>query len=270
MNLFPPPSCVPFWAQLTRLQELCGHPLVPLDETVSTNSDALTLGRNGAAAGTLVIARRQTGGRGRLGKRWISHPDGGLFFSVLLRPDLDPADLPKITLAAGVALCRAISRICGLKPTIKWPNDLLINGRKCGGILAEAEFLDNGVLVVLGIGLNVATPATAFPAELREKTTALNRHDPTVTDRQLFLLAAILEEIDGVIATMEEGGFAAILGQWRALDYTLGRQLTWLTTAGETVRGISLGPDADGRLHIKDDQGRIHEVLSGDIRLQSP
>lgn len=249
--------------------ELSGHPLVVLTETVSTNSDALELGRRGAPAGTVVLARSQTGGRGRLGKTWLSPADSGLYFSLLLRPALDPADLPKITLAAGVALCRAAARFCHTAPQMKWPNDLLLDGKKCGGILAESEFgKAPHPLVVLGIGLNVSTPPAVFPEELRNKVTSLCQHSRKPICRTT-LLENILAALDTIMARMEAGDFAALLAEWRSFDAALGRRLTWVTTGRQAVNGVSLGPDEEGRLHIRDDQGRTHEVLSGDIRLQS-
>jgi len=259
----------PFWQEMAKCPELSGHPLVMRVETVSTNNDALELGRRGASAGTVVIARSQTGGRGRLGKTWLSPAGSGLYFSMLMRPTLDPADLPKITLAAGVALCRAVCQFCHPAPMIKWPNDLLLDGKKCGGILTESEFgKDLQPLVVLGIGLNVSTAADAFPQELRGKVTSLSQHSLETICRTT-LLKNILAALDTIMARMEAGDFAGILEEWRSFDATRGKRLTWLTTGRQAVTGISLGPDNEGRLHIRDDQGRIHEVLSGDIRLQS-
>jgi BirA family biotin operon repressor/biotin-[acetyl-CoA-carboxylase] ligase len=259
----------PFWQEMTSNSELSGHPLIMRAETVSTNSDALQLGRRGAPSGTVVIARSQTGGRGRLGKTWLSPADSGLYFSLLMRPALEPADLPKITLAAGVALCRAVRPFCHPAPMMKWPNDLLLEGKKCGGILTESEFgKDPQPLVVLGIGLNVSTPPDVFPQELQGKITSLFQHSRGPICRTT-LLKGILTAIDTIMTRMEAGDFAAILDEWRSFDATKGRCLTWITTGRQAITGISLGPDNYGRLHIRDDQGRIHEVLSGDIRLQS-
>jgi BirA family biotin operon repressor/biotin-[acetyl-CoA-carboxylase] ligase len=259
----------PFWHELAKCPALAGHPLIMRGETVSTNSDALELGRGGAPSGTVVIARSQTGGRGRLGKTWLSPAGGGLYFSLLMRPALEPADLPKITLAAGVALCRAVRPVCRPAPMIKWPNDLLIDGKKCGGILTESEFgKDLPPLVVLGIGVNVSTPPAGFPQELRDKVTSLCQHSREPICRTT-LLKNILAAIDTIIERMETGDFAAILAEWRTSDATRGRRLTWVTTGRQAVTGISLGPDSEGRLHIRDDQGLTHEVLSGDIRLLS-
>ncbi|MBU4260440.1 MAG: biotin--[acetyl-CoA-carboxylase] ligase [Proteobacteria bacterium] len=269
--MIPASACAadPFWQEMASITELSGHPLIMRAETVSTNSDALELGRRGAPSGTVVIARSQTGGRGRLGKTWLSPADSGLYFSMLMRPSLDPADLPKITLAAGVALYRAVRPFCHPAPMMKWPNDLLLNGKKCGGILTESEFnKDPQPLVVLGIGLNVSTPPDAFPQELQGKITSLIQHSQRPICRTT-LLKGILTAIDTIMTRMEAGNFAAILDEWRSFDATKGRRLTWVTTGRQAVTGISLGPDNQGRLHIRDDQGRTHEVLSGDIRLQS-
>lgn len=250
--------------------ELAGHPVIVKAETASTNSDAMELGRNGVATGTVILAASQSGGRGRLGKKWASPPGSGLYFSLLLRPNLDPADLPKITLSAGVALGRAVSHFSHFSPMIKWPNDLLIDGKKCGGILTESEFSPAGQpLVALGIGINVFTPEEAFPAELRDKATSLSRY----TQRKILLpdlLQEILVEVHSIVNRLEKGDFAKILEEWRIFDATLGKSLSWVTTNHQIISGISLGPDNEGRLHIRDNQGSIYEVLSGDIRLQSP
>jgi BirA family biotin operon repressor/biotin-[acetyl-CoA-carboxylase] ligase len=144
----------------------------------STNSLALEMGKQGAAAGTVVVAETQTRGRGRQQRAWFSPPGTGLYFSVILRPQLDPVELPKITLVAGVAVCEAIEQACQVSFGLKWPNDLLFGGKKCGGILCETGPLtgtDNGrgILVILGVGLNITIPESTFPAELRARATSL-------------------------------------------------------------------------------------------------
>ncbi|MCB2182537.1 MAG: biotin--[acetyl-CoA-carboxylase] ligase [Desulfobulbaceae bacterium] len=258
-----------FWQHITSIESVAGHPLVIKDETVSTNTDALDLAIHGSATGTVVIAKVQTGGRGRLGKTWISPSGGGLYFSMILRPRLDISELPQITLAAGVALCRAIARHCESVPMLKWPNDLLLSGRKCAGILTESH-LGHGSepVVVLGIGLNVSTPLSFFPPDLQKKLTSLEIHCPGVDMTMLF--TSLLEEVDSIMARMENGEFGVILDEWRLHDATRGKRLSWVTADRRIVTGISLGPDDSGRLHIRDDRGQVFEVLSGDIQLLSP
>lgn len=260
----------PAWRNMQQSGLLDGRPVVFLARAGSTNAVAMRLGREGARTGTLVVAEEQSKGRGRLGKTWLSPPGGGLYFSVILRPRLAPVDLPKITLAAGVAVCRAIERTAGLKPAIKWPNDILLRSRKCGGILTESEPIApagaGGYLVVLGIGLNVVTAAEVFPAALREKAGSIY----SITGVRCLrgaLLAEIVRQVDDVLQRLEENGFAGILAEWRQRDATLGATLTWLTRKGEVITGVSLGPDGDGLLHIRDGEGQVHAVLSGDISL---
>jgi BirA family biotin operon repressor/biotin-[acetyl-CoA-carboxylase] ligase len=237
----------------------------------STNSLALEMGKQGAAAGTVVVAETQTRGRGRQQRAWFSPPGTGLYFSVILRPQLDPVELPKITLVAGVAVCEAIEQACQVSFGLKWPNDLLIGGKKCGGILCETGPLtgtDNGrgILVILGVGLNITIPESTFPAELRARATSLLAATGRVYDKET-ILDAVLSRIDHTIALLESGEFGAILDQWRARDVLLGKTLSWLNPAGRVVTGRALGIDNSGQYHIRDTRGRVHRVVSGDINL---
>jgi len=151
---------------------------------------------------------------------------------------------------------------------LKWPNDLFLHGKKCGGILTETQAVAGAgqTAVVIGIGLNVNTPAEAFSGELRAKATSLFAETGTVHDRGA-LLAAILAELDIVVARLEQGDFPGILAAWRQRDIHAGLQVSWVNTQGRTITGISLGPDEEGFLHIQDAQGQTHSVISGDISL---
>lgn len=258
----------PLWQAMRETERLAGHPVSFLEETDSTNNVALALAKAGAPAGTMVVAESQSAGRGRLSRQWLSPPGCGLYVSFILRPTMELGDLPKITLAAGVALCRAVVNATGVGTQLKWPNDLLLQGKKCGGILTEADGLlaEAPPLVILGIGVNVNTPPALFPAELQGKATSL----AVATGREFLrgpLLAALVEEVESVVRRLEQGAFAAILAEWRQRDGLIGQRLAWLTPQQTVVTGVSLGPDDEGRLHIRDDGGAIHEVLSGDLAL---
>ena len=244
-----------------------GRPLHLLEQTESTNKVAMEMARTEAPAGTLVVAESQTGGRGRLGKTWLSPPGTGLYFSMILRPGLEPAEMPRLTLAAGLAVCRAIHLVCKIEPMIKWPNDILLGDRKCGGILTEAELPGKqSPRIVLGIGLNISTPVQAFPPDLRERATSLQDHVAMPVIRG-ELLSVMVAEVEKIIYRLENEDFSAILADWRKLDATKDREMTWVATSGQRVKGVSLGPDSEGRLHIRDHAGHVHEILSGDIRL---
>lgn len=255
------------WQEIVEFGTLGDIPVRLLAETGSTNQVAIDLAKDDSPTYTVVVAEEQTEGRGRLGKKWQSPAGTGLYFSIILRPNLAPEDLPKITLMAGLAVCRAIERVTSLSLLIKWPNDILLGGRKLGGILAEtADSPTQRIAVVLGVGLNVNSPLTAFSAELHDKATSLLIH----TDKEYCrseLLAAIVDEVKRQVSRFERDGFAFILDEWRKRDATLGQELAWVTHSGEVVRGVSLGPDDTGQLLIKDRLGRIHEVLSGDVNL---
>ena len=258
----------PIWRSMKETGRLDGRPVSFYQQTTSTNDIALELGRQGAPAGTLVVADSQTGGRGRLQRQWFSPPGTGLYVSIILRPPLEPSELPKITLTAGVAVCAAIEEVTGLQPQIKWPNDILIDGKKTGGILTESGAYQHGAeqLVVVGIGLNVLTPATAFPGELQHKVTSLAVHADKPPARGL-ILQTIVRHFEQQMALLIHDSFAEILAALRKRDATAGKTLSWLTTDGNVVTGRSVGIDEQGLLHIRDNDSRIHTVLSGDINL---
>jgi BirA family biotin operon repressor/biotin-[acetyl-CoA-carboxylase] ligase len=258
----------PTWAEMVATGQLNGREVHFHAQTVSTNDEALALARGGAAGGTLVVAESQSQGRGRLGREWLSPPGVGLYCSLILRPRLEPADLPKLTLAAGLAASRAVEAVTSLRPLLKWPNDLWLNEKKVGGLLAEARFEQDGPLVVLGIGLNVNTSQESFPTELLGKVSSLLIHSGRPFARS-GLLAALWDEVMAIVARLEQQGFTGILDDWRERDATLGRELEWVTMGGQVVRGLSLGPDQEGQLRIRDAAGQVHEVLSGDIALAS-
>ncbi|MCK5230724.1 MAG: biotin--[acetyl-CoA-carboxylase] ligase [Desulfobulbaceae bacterium] len=256
------------WNKIRETGLLGDHPVRMLDSTDSTNSVAMQMLGSGALAGTLVIAETQANGRGRLQRSWFSPPGTGLYLSMIMRPKLAPFDLPKIPLAAGVAVCRAIEEETGLQPGLKWPNDLLLDGRKFGGILCESEgaVTSGQIGVILGIGINVSTPLESFPSDLVSKMTSLTAHSGRFFQRGQ-ILARIVPAIDKMITRLEQSDWTGILREWKARDAIKGKKMTWLTPEGEKVIGTSLGPDSEGVLYIKDDNGTTHRVLSGDVSL---
>jgi BirA family biotin operon repressor/biotin-[acetyl-CoA-carboxylase] ligase len=195
----------------------------------------------------------------------------GLYFTIILRPRLAPEQLPKVTLAAGLAVCKAVETEYGVLPKIKWPNDLLLGGSKFAGILSETGSMQNESteqepLVVVGVGINLFPPEGGFPAELKEQATALSLH----VDREIAaekLLEACVIAIEKEVRSLVMGDFQTILKEWMQRDAIKDKILTWVTPKGQKITGVSLGPDADGILHIRDEAGAIHTALSGDIKL---
>ena len=245
--------------------------IIRLDVTDSTNAFALEAGQQGAAPGTVVVAASQTGGRGRLNRAWVSPPGMGLYFSVILWPELAPEQLPKVTLAAGLAVCKAVEAEYAVLPRIKWPNDLFLQGKKFGGILTETGPMQNlsdgqPPLVVIGVGLNLFLPEGGFPPELEESATALSLHVSSDISTEL-LLASCVNALEDEVQRLEKGDFPKILEEWMQRDAVRDKVLTWVTPGGRMVTGTSLGPDAEGQLRIKDKEGAIHTVISGDINL---
>lgn len=244
--------------------------IIRLDVTESTNLVALEAGQQGVAPGTVVVADAQTGGRGRLNRSWLSLPGMGLYFSLILRPRLAPEHLPKVTLAAGLALCKAVEAEYSLSPEIKWPNDLLLDGRKFGGILTETESItgsdSTSTLVIVGVGLNLSSPEGGFPPDIEDRATSISLHADNEVSSEI-LLERCVAAVEKEVQRLEKGQFSIILQEWLQRDTIQGKVLTWVTPKGKVVTGVSLGPDADGILRIRDKAGSIHTVISGDVTL---
>ena len=246
--------------------------ILHLPITGSTNADAYALAVQGAEHGFAVLADCQTGGKGRLGHQWISPSHTGLCASVVLRPNLPFIEFPKLTLTAGLALCKVIEECTGLDIFgLKWPNDLYCKGRKCGGILVESSSpatSDDKSFVVVGFGLNVNSQLDDFPSELRGSVSSLLLQTSKYHSIQdLFIL--IRDSLLHHLAIHEEQGFEAILLEWRKRDVLFGKEMQWLSTKNTVVTGVGLGPDASGQLVVRDKEGNLHEILSGDVSLKN-
>ena len=235
----------------------------------STNKQALIIAGQGAENGTAIVAEEQTMGRGRLGRRWQSPAGNGLYCSIIVRPQLTVSDFPRLTFVAGLAVAQAINTLYDLEAGLKWPNDIYFHNRKCGGILTESSSLSgrhDAMYAVIGIGLNVNTERSDFPEEIESSATSLYLESGVKMNIDLLLKtirSCLLDEI----ARFETEGFNQAISRWRKRDFMKGTRMAWVAVDGRKVEGISLGPDDDGLLHVLDDCGQVHEVLSGDIQL---
>lgn len=245
---------------------IIGREVLVLDTVDSTNT---RLKREYAARkpdGFTLIARRQTAGRGRLGRTFASPEADGLYLSVLLRPSLPPEQINFITTAAAVAVCRAIESVAGFQPGIKWVNDILMQGRKLCGILVEAGFTGGGTLdyAVLGIGVNLRFDPAAHP-ELRDIAGGLTDFS-TREFGHAELAAAILRELDRVYALLCAGDTGAILDEYRAHLLGMGEIVT-VHGADGPWQATCVGLDAQGHLLVEDARGQ-HILSTGEISIR--
>lgn len=229
----------------------------------STNQKAKELAFNDATEGTVVVVEEQFGGKGRLGRVWFS-PPGGIWFSFILRPQFTPSEILKVTLIAGVAGAEAIQEITGLKTKIKWPNDILIEGKKVAGILTEMETeADKIHFVVTGIGINANIDRKSFPPELRDTSTSLSILLGKKVNRSA-IIKAFLMRFEIHYANLKSGDFLEIINLWKERSDTLGSEVK-IKTINQTIQGKAINIDEKGALVVKLPSGEHRSVWSGEI-----
>lgn len=250
--------------------DFIGRELKFLHTVDSTNAILKSMADEGAPEGAVVIADEQTLGRGRLGRSWSSLPGLGIWMSVLLRPKLHPALIQSITPAIAVAVCRALEPYLDARPGIKWPNDILIEGRKVCGILtelsAEAEMIS---WVVAGLGINVNHEISDFPEELKNQATSVRMHLKSgMTINRCKIASGIINQFEAVYIDFISNGFGAVLREWKDWSVTIGRKVLLIQNNIETI-ATALDIGADGRLIVQLDDGCVKEVFSGEISLRN-
>lgn len=244
------------------MKRLPGRRISYFDRLDSTMTEAARLAAEGAPAGTAVVAEEQTAGQGRHGHSWHSEPGSGLYVTMVLRPKLELASLPPITLALGLATAEAIARVADLACDLRWPNDVMLGDRKVAGILAQ---LVDGTTVA-GIGINVNH--AAFPEEVADVATSLRIASGRVHSRE-DLLVELLTAVDGFVRMLQEGGAGAILEQFtRRSSYASGKRVR-VDQPGGAVTGTTAGLDGQGFLRVRRDDGAEILILAGGVRALS-
>jgi len=242
-----------------------GRRLVCHDVTGSTNDDACALARQGADEGTVVLADAQTKGRGRLGRDWVSRPALNLYASIILRPVVAPADAPQLSLVAGVAVAQALEA-AGAPAGIKWPNDVLIDGRKVCGVLTEIEAEADMVgFVVVGIGVNLNSERDDFPADLHDKAVSVRMALGRTVERARFA-ATLFGCFESAYDRWRDGGFAPLRSDWERRSVLIGRPVQ-VAGAGAQTSGTCIGIDTDGALLLKGEDEQVRRVIAGDVTL---
>lgn len=256
-------------ALLPRLSATSFGSSVKLYESLeSTQNAAYEALLGGAGEGLLIVADAQTAGRGRLGRVWFSPPGKGIYMSFLLQPDVPLQLAPQMTLLLSVALCRAIRRETGIDASIKWPNDIVVGGRKACGILIETILeADRVKAMVAGIGISANVAKDDFPEALQASATSLMLEAGERVSRE-GLIAAFFEQFDPLYALYKREGFAPIRTMWEALTSTLHGRVR--VAAPQGVReGVAEGITEEGALLVRDDDGTLHTMYSGDLALSS-
>ncbi len=239
-----------------------------LDTVDSTNTYAKTLAASGAAAGTVVIADRQTGGRGRMGRAFSSPAGMGVYLSLILRPRCAPEDLMHLTCAVGLAACDAVEKVCGICPGIKWTNDLVYDRRKLGGILTELSVNPQTRLVdhaVIGIGINCGQQPADFPPEIRSTACSVAMLTGASPDRGA-LAAALVDALWDMSASLMSHR-AECMARFRSRCVTIGQDISILR--GDTVlHGRAIAVDSEGGLLVRFPDGSTQTVTSGEVSIR--
>ncbi|MCR4597329.1 MAG: biotin--[acetyl-CoA-carboxylase] ligase [Lachnospiraceae bacterium] len=254
-----------------------GRSLYYYDETDSTNARIGELAGAGAPDGTLAVADMQTAGRGRRGRGWDSPPGMNIYMSLLLRPDMDPSDAPMITILMALAVCESVTEVTGEENAgddtpaarIKWPNDIVIRGRKVCGILTEMNMEAGRISgVIVGVGINVNQgERTLFPEEIRDTATSLKLECGHAIDRSI-LIAMIMERFEDLYGRFTDSGDLAYLtDRYDELLVSRDREVRVLDPQGEYT-GISRGIDDRGELLVETPDGEVHRVYAGEVSVR--
>jgi BirA family biotin operon repressor/biotin-[acetyl-CoA-carboxylase] ligase len=249
--------------------DFIGHDIHYFKEVDSTNDVAKYLAEEGAKEGTIVVAEIQNRGKGRRGKTWIS-PPGGVWMSIILRPDIPPFSAPQLTLVTGVAVAETLKKECDLDVGIKWPNDILIGNKKVCGILTEVNAsIDKVNYVIVGIGIDMNVDVPLFPPDLQKGATSLKNELNTEVNGVL-LVQKFLVEFENIYNKFKAGKFPEILDEWRALSKTIGNNVE-VRTRGKTVRGDAVGINKEGILIIELEDGSLRKMISGEcLHIDNP
>lgn len=243
---------------------LLGSEIVYFDTIGSTNDEAMRLAAGGAPEGTVVVSEEQTRGKGRLGRSWLSPKYQGIWFSVILRPQVLPIETGLITLAAAAAVARAIAKETGLEAEIKWPNDVLIRGKKVAGVLSEMSAEQDKVhFVVVGLGTNANVEAKAFPAEWRQRATSLKEQLGRKIDRSR-LLCSVLGSFEELYGLFQEREWQKIVDEWKEMSTTIGKEVK-AKLFERTVIGVAIDVDENGQLILRLPNGNVLSLSAGEI-----
>ncbi len=250
-----------------------GQNVLYFDTLDSTNNQAKMLASGGCEDGTVVIAGNQTAGRGRIGKSWNSQENKGVYMTVVLKPAIPPEKIQLLTLAAAVAVVDAIRGVYGVEAGIKWPNDIVLEGKKICGILTEMNCETDMVnFAVLGIGINYSQTFADFPEELRNRAVSILAHlqargiqgdPPGRTD----LARAVLAELDKGYALLTGGDEGRIVEMWKQRSVTIGR-VVGIRHRDGSFTGTAVDITSDGRLVVSCSDGAVREVMSGEISVR--
>jgi BirA family biotin operon repressor/biotin-[acetyl-CoA-carboxylase] ligase len=249
-----------------------GREIIFFDSVDSTNDTAMEIvAQREEPEGIVVIADSQKSGKGRLGRSWLSPPGGNLYFTILLRPTFSPREASPLTLMAAVAVVSAIREHTGLKAEIKWPNDILLNGKKTGGILMEMRADAKKInLIALGIGVNVNLFPETLPEGIRAITTTLKQESGRGVDR-IKLFEVMLASLEHWYKILLEGDKELLFNEWLSLDSTIGREVRverfGLSGSDKIISGIAEGISDDGQLLIRLSSGKIEKVSAGDVTI---
>ncbi|MDD2402292.1 MAG: biotin--[acetyl-CoA-carboxylase] ligase [Clostridia bacterium] len=247
--------------------KVVGQNLFCFSSVDSTNKVAKNEAAKGCQEGTVVVADKQDEGKGRLNRNWVSPSGRGLWFSIVLRPDIDPPRASQLTFVSAVAVCRSLQTLTGLELNIKWPNDILFKGKKVCGILTELSAeIDKVNYVVVGIGININHTIDDFPLELRDTATSLTQISGQNYNRPA-LLRSILLEYEKQYFDYQEKGFMQILDSWRKLNTTLGKKVK-VNTREESYYGVAEDINEEGCLIVRKESGEVVELMAGDVSLR--
>ncbi|HEX6922433.1 MAG TPA: biotin--[acetyl-CoA-carboxylase] ligase [Bacillales bacterium] len=248
--------------------ETFGHSVHYEESVSSTQEIAHKLAREGAGEGTIVVADEQTVGRGRLGRPWHSPKGTGIWASLILKPHIPPQQAPQLTLLAAVGVVKGIRQATGLECDIKWPNDILVHGKKLVGILTELQADPDQVnSVIVGMGMNVNVEESDFPADLQRIATSIRIEAGREIDRA-ELLRHILKQTELLYKDYLQEGFRFVKLLWESHAVSLGNIIQARTLRG-TIVGRAMGLSDQGFLILEDESGKRHEISSADIDLPS-
>lgn len=234
----------------------------------STNREARTLASGGVPGGSLVVAEEQVQGRGRMSRGWFSPKGLGIWCSLILRPEVQPGEAPPVTMLTAVAVASAVEKVAGVAPGIKWPNDLLVGGKKICGILTEMSAeMERVNFLVVGVGINVNTPLEDFPEELKEIATSLYRVKNEPISR-LKLLKHFLREFECYYQRWINDGFGPILEEWKKRCVSLGCSVR-VSTSREVWDGWAEDVDSDGALLVRMPGGSVKRFVAGEVSLRN-